>query len=99
MDDMFASMFIEEKSRRRRDAVGPIRNPFPLALAPVQQFKSTPLTDRSTNLHTAARAHSGLFGRSRYASDFTVLRRIGKGGFGQVVEARNNLGKTAKCVG
>lgn len=78
MDSMFATVFLEEQRRRRE----PLRSPFPLALAP-PQF-DTPFSPARNGPTAAAHPGTGLFGRSRYATEFEMIRRIGKGGFGQV---------------
>mmetsp|Transcript_21186 Transcript_21186/g.63109 ORF Transcript_21186/g.63109 Transcript_21186/m.63109 type:complete len:909 (-) Transcript_21186:252-2978(-) len=83
MDSMFASVYLEEQRRRRE----PLRSPFPLALAPPR------MEPAFSGPHGTGKTASqpGLFARSRYATEFEAIRRLGRGGFGQVVEARNML--------
>ncbi|KAF2718340.1 Serine/threonine-protein kinase [Polychaeton citri CBS 116435] len=92
--DLLAKVFTTD-TRKQQSAFDLLPSEFLRTDAPaLDDTLGSPISARKASnpfrsRHNSSNAYEPS--TSRYASDFTEIRRIGRGGFGEVVEARNKL--------
>eukprot|EP00041_Stephanoeca_diplocostata_P037361 m.1410100 g.1410100 ORF g.1410100 m.1410100 type:complete len:961 (-) comp25023_c2_seq13:504-3386(-) len=71
----------------------PFRPPIGVSLGPSSSMPFLPhfSHDVASGGLLGASHRPSVFGKSRFAAEFEIVRRVGRGGFGAVVEARNRL--------